>query len=371
MKGGEGIRLLLTGGETGGHLYPALAVADALAEAVPGSESVFVGAAGRIDVEKNIDTKYTSHLVCMSAFVRGSLLANVTLPWKLLYSFLQALHLLRQYRSHVVMGVGAFPSVPVILAARIRKIPTLILEPNALPGLANKLIGKMVQRICVSQAGMEAFFPRDKIVTTGTPVRSALVREASNRQHACALLGIPEDVQTVLITGGSLGSVVINNMVLENLNLLAGAIGHVLWQTGTRDFQRIFNSLGDRLPGNCTIVPYFDRMGCAYAAADLVISSAGASSLSELALLGKPALIIPDPDVTENHQEKNARNLYKKDAFVLADANKLSSQTAVDIIELLNNRAMLEKLKKNILPLAQPQAARLIVEQILQLAGQR
>jgi UDP-N-acetylglucosamine--N-acetylmuramyl-(pentapeptide) pyrophosphoryl-undecaprenol N-acetylglucosamine transferase len=350
-------------------MYPAMAVAEALAKMVPGSESAYVGAAGRIDMEKTIGAMYTTHLLSMTAYDRGNLLKNLVLPLKFLNSLIQALRILRQYRPHAVMGVGAFPSVPVILAAWVDRIPTLLLEPNAKPGMANNMLAKVANRICVSQAGMDVFFPRDKILSTGTPVRSRLLQEASDRQRGSALFGIPADVRTVLITGGSTGSVTINNMVLQNLNRLANGIGHLLWQTGERDEQRLRKALGNCLPVNCTILPYIDRMGCAYAAADLVVSSAGAVSLSELALLGKPAVIIPDPDVTENHQLENAQNLHKKEACVLVNAETTSQQTAAKIIELLNNYSKLEQLKHNILQCSEPLAARLIVEQILQLTG--
>lgn len=368
MQSREPIRLLLTGGETGGHLYPALAVAEALAEAVPGSESVYVGASGRIDVKKTIGATVTTHSLCMTPYDRRRPLENVVLSWKLLHSFRQARRILRQYRPHAVMGVGAFPSVPVILAARVKRIPILLLEPNARPGMANRLLATTAQRICVSRAGMARFFPRDKVVTTGTPVRSRLLQEASDRPHGCALFGIPAGSRTVLITGGSTGSVTINRMVLENLDLLASGMGHLIWQTGEQDAQRIRRSLGNRLPENCTILPYIDRMGCAYAAADLVVSSAGAVSLSELALLGKPALIIPDPDVTENHQLKNAQDLRKKGACVLINPKTPFCRTAAVIIELLNSPPTLHQLKTNILQCAEPRATRLVVEQILQLA---
>jgi UDP-N-acetylglucosamine--N-acetylmuramyl-(pentapeptide) pyrophosphoryl-undecaprenol N-acetylglucosamine transferase len=216
---------------------------------------------------------------------------------------------------------------------------------------------------------METFFPRKKIVITGTPVRSRLLQEGSDRQRAWALFDIPPGSRTVLIIGGSTGSVTINSVVLENLNLLCGSIDHLLWQTGEKDEQRIRRSLGTQLPKNCTMLPYIDSMGYAYAAADLVVSSAGAVSLSELALLGKPALIIPDPDVTENHQLKNAQDLYEKKACILVSADIPFLQTAAVMIELMNNHSKREQLKNNILQHAKPQAARLIVEQILQLAG--
>jgi len=369
MQGKETIRLLLTGGETGGHLYPALAIAEALAKTVPGSESVYAGAAGRIDMKKNIGVNYTTHSIGMIPYDRDRPLGNVVLTWKIMKSFFQALRILRKYRPHAVMGVGAFPSVPVILAARIRRIPILLFEPNAQPGMANSLLAKLAQRICVSQTGMETFFPRDKIVITGTPVRSRLLQEASDRQGSRELFGIPAGARTLLITGGSTGSVTINSMILENLDLLSRGFGHLLWQTGERDEQRILTSLGNHLPQNCTILPYIDRMGSAYAAADLVVSSAGAVSLSELAMLGKPALIIPDPDVTENHQLKNSQDLHERDACVLIDAKISSRGKAEAIIDLLNNHSKLDQLKKNILKCAEPQSSRIIVEQILQIVG--
>ncbi|MBU1195826.1 MAG: UDP-N-acetylglucosamine--N-acetylmuramyl-(pentapeptide) pyrophosphoryl-undecaprenol N-acetylglucosamine transferase [Proteobacteria bacterium] len=371
MQNKKTIRLLLTGGETGGHLYPALAVAEMLAKIVPGSESIYVGAAGRIDMKKSIGAEYTTHSLSMAPYDRKSLFGNLGLPWRLFKSFFQTLHILQQYRPHAVMGVGAFPSVPVIYAAWLKKIPTLLLEPNAQPGLANTILAKLAHRICVSKAGMDAFFPQDKIVNTGTPMRSSLLQEASDRKGSCSLFGIPPDTRTVLITGGSTGSITINNMVLENLDRLAGSIGHLLWQTGERDEKRIRAATGTHLPENCTILPYIDRMGCAYAVADLVISSAGAVSLSELALLGKPAVIIPDPDVTENHQLKNAQDLHDKNACILLDPGIPSRQAAARIMELINSPLTLEQLKNNILQHAEPQSARLIVEQILQLVIQR
>lgn len=367
MNNNRSIRLLLTGGETGGHLYPALAVADTLAEALPGSETVYVGAAGRVDMTKAIGTKYATHSLAITPYQRSGLLGNIALPWRLLCSFVHASSLLGRYRPHAVMGVGAFPSVPVILAARYRRIPTLLLEPNAQPGLANGLLAKMVQRICVSRPGMEKYFHREKLVITGTPVRGGLQQKAADRQQARAALGIPGDVRTVLITGGSTGSVTINNLVLENIERLSCAIGHLLWQTGERDDRRIRNTLANRLPKNCTILPYIDDMGFAYGAADLVISSAGAVSLAELALLGKAAFIIPDPDVTENHQRQNAIGLSEQEACVLIDGNIAPQQTTTAIIDLLNDVDKLEQLRKNIRRHAEPQAARRIVELILQL----
>ena len=369
MINSEGIRLLLCGGETGGHLYPALAIADALIETLPGSEAIYIGATGRVDMEQTIGTKYISHALDICGYERGYLKGNIALPWKILKSIAQASRLLRQYRPHVVMGVGAFPSVPVLLAARLHNIPCLILEPNALPGLANKILARIAQRICVSCSDMDTFFPREKIVFTGTPVRNPLLQQTTNRQRARAEFGISEATQTLLITGGSAGSKTINRLILDNLNLLVSKIGYLLWQTGEHDFLHIREVLGDRIPENCTIIPYINNMGSAYAAADLVVSSAGAASLAELALLGKPALIIPDPDVTENHQMKNGQFFSAKGAFVKADTQSLSTQTITDIIDLLNNQVKLKKLGENIQQFAQPQAAQLIIEQVLQLAG--
>ncbi len=368
MQNKKNIRLILTGGETGGHLYPALAIAEALADLAPGSKSVYVGATGRIDMEKTIGGKYTTHSLNMTPYDRGSLRGNLILPWKFLNSFSQAFRILRHYRPNVVMGVGAYPSIPVILAAWLKRIPTLLLEPNSQPGMANSLLARVTQHICVSQSGMEVFFPRNKIVYTGTPVRNSILHEASDQKYSHTFLGIPTGVRSVLITGGSTGSVTLNSMILENLEFLTDGIGHLIWQTGERDIQRIRMSLGNRLPNNCTILPYIDRMGCAYASADLIVSSAGAVSLSELALLGKPALIIPDPDVTENHQLKNARDLKKKEACILVDKKTSSGQTAALIVELMNDHSKLEQLKHNILQLGEPRAARLIGEQILKVA---
>ncbi|NWH05250.1 UDP-N-acetylglucosamine--N-acetylmuramyl-(pentapeptide) pyrophosphoryl-undecaprenol N-acetylglucosamine transferase [Desulfobacter latus] len=368
MQNLKSIRLLLTGGETGGHLYPAIAVAETLAETVPGSESIYVGAAGRIDIQKIIGARFITHSLCMTPYDRKSLMGNMVLPWNFLNSALKARHILRQYCPHAVMGVGAFPSVPVVLAAWMEKIPILLLEPNAQPGMANSLLSKVAQRICVTHTGMEAFFPHDKIVVTGTPVQNRLLQDAADKLHGCELFGIPKDARTVLITGGSIGSVAINSMVLENLNLLAGNIGHLIWQTGERDYRRIRRLLGNHSPPNCTILPYIPKMGHAYAASNLVVSSAGAGSLAELAMLGKPALIIPDPDVTENHQLKNARNLHENNACILMDAGIASQRIAAAIVELLNSDSKLEQLKTNILKCAEYRASQLIVAQIRQVA---
>jgi len=368
MQNRKSLRLLLTGGETGGHLYPAQAVAETLAESVPGSESIYVGAEGRIDMAKTIGRHYITHSLCMTPYDRKGLLGNMVLPWRLLNSFRQARRILRQYRPHAVMGVGAFPSVPVVLAAWVWKLPILLLEPNAQPGMANSLLSKVAQRVCVSQAWVTPLITPDKIVVTGTPVRPRLLQDASDRQRGCQIFGISPGHRTVLITGGSTGSVAINSMVLENLNLLSGGIGHLIWQTGERDYGRIRRSLGNHSPQNCTILPYIPNMGHAYAASDLVVSSAGAGSLAELAILGKPALIVPDPDVTENHQLKNARNLNENSACILMDAGISSQRIAAAIVELLNSDSKLEQLKTNILKCAEYRAAKLIVAQIRQMA---
>ncbi len=371
MTGKQPIRLVLTGGETGGHLYPALAVAEALSRLVPGSESIYVGAPGRVDMGKNIGAQITTHSLCITPYDRKHWLKNLVLPWRLWDSFVNALGILRSYRPHVVMGVGAFPSVPVILAARMARIPALILEPNAQPGMANRVLAKTAHRICVSKEGMGDFFPINKLVVTGTPVRSRLLTDGANRPQGCKVFGILQGRRTVLAIGGSTGSAAINTMILENLDRFAGGAGHLIWQTGEKDEPRIRNLLGRRLPENCTLLPYIERMGLAYAAADLVVSSAGAVCLSELSLLGKPAVIIPDPTVTENHQLNNARDLYEENACVLIKADSPSHKTAAVIIELLDNPSRLELLKANILKHARPRAARLIVEQILEITGFR
>jgi UDP-N-acetylglucosamine--N-acetylmuramyl-(pentapeptide) pyrophosphoryl-undecaprenol N-acetylglucosamine transferase len=361
------MRVLISGGGTGGHVFPAIAIADAVKAALPGAEFLFVGAQGKLEMEKVPKAGYRIEGLWISGVQRKLTLRNLLVPFKLVASLLKARRLIREFRPDVAVGVGGYASGPTLEMACRMGVPALIQEQNSYAGATNRLLGAKVDRICVAYEGMERYFPAEKIVLTGNPVRDVIRNSRATREEGLAFFGLDPNKHTILVVGGSLGARSLNEAMAQQTALLAeNPQAQVLWQCGALYIERFGECETARLP-QVRIMPFIDRMDLAYAAADLIVSRAGALAISELCLVGKPAVLVPSPNVAEDHQTKNALALVQKDAAILvkdAEADQLIMRKA---LEILNDTSKANTLGKNILSLAKPSAAEDIAEQILQL----
>ena len=371
------MRYLISGGGTGGHIFPAISIANALRELDPECEILFVGALGRMEMERVPQAGYHIIGLPVRGFDRSHPWKNIRVLLDLIRSMRQARDIVRDFRPDVGIGVGGYASGAAMKVAARMGVPILLQEQNGFAGVTNKLLRNDAAKICVAYEGMERFFPKDKLILTGNPVRQNLTSgtrpealEYFNREFG---VQFTPDRKTLLIIGGSLGARTINDAMLEGIRRLAEAGIQVVWQTGKTYYDRIrdaVNALPDAqtILARTIITPFLSQMPLAYALADLVISRAGASSISELCLLGKPAILVPSPNVAEDHQTHNAMALVHKDAAVLvhdADAKKELITTALSII---TDNAKLQTLHTNILTLALPDSARLIAQEVIRLA---
>jgi len=376
------IKIIISGGGTGGHVFPAIAIANALKALRSDLDILFIGAKGRMEMEKVPAAGYNIEGLTISGFQRRLTWKNLTFPIKLMASMMQARSILKKFHPHVVIGVGGYASGPILRVATAHHIPTLIQEQNSFPGVTNRLLGARVDRICVAYDGMQKFFPKDKLVVTGNPIRQDLVNLPGKDKEAYSHFGLTPGKKVVLVIGGSLGAGTINQAILAFLdNGFDPDTMQLIWQTGKNYFDSIQSKIVHRnseivnrrpagQAGNSnigTVLPFIDRMDLAYAAADLVVSRAGAIAISELCAVAKPVILIPSPNVAEDHQTKNARTLADKKAAVLVrDADALEKLGAV-ISDLLNNESLSEEIKKNIAPLAKTDAAFHIAQEALNL----
>ncbi|MCS6992047.1 MAG: undecaprenyldiphospho-muramoylpentapeptide beta-N-acetylglucosaminyltransferase [Chitinophagales bacterium] len=367
--GHQPIRIMISGGGTGGHVFPALAIAKALQQKEPKAELLFVGARGRLEMQVVPAAGYRIVGLPIAGLQRKFDMQNFLLPFKLLASCWKALALMRQFRPHVVIGVGGYASFPVLLMAVLLGIPTLIHEQNSYAGLANRLLGRWVRKVCVAYEGMERFFPRHKIVLTGNPVRQELLQLPSTAQ-AREVFGFRADVPVVLVVGGSLGAASINQSIAEGIDRLLEAGFQILWQTGKIYYEQ-FRLYEKKAPQRLRILPFVNDMAAAYAAADLVVSRAGALALAELSVTAKAAVLVPSPHVAEDHQRRNAEELARHGAAVLiADAE--APQLLVDnILKLMRDEPTRHRLSQNISTLARPHAHQALATEILELVNKK
>jgi UDP-N-acetylglucosamine--N-acetylmuramyl-(pentapeptide) pyrophosphoryl-undecaprenol N-acetylglucosamine transferase len=361
------MRVLISGGGTGGHVFPAIAIADAVKAALPGAEILFVGAQGKLEMEKVPKAGYRIEGLWISGVQRKLTLRNLLVPFKLVVSLLKARRLIREFRPDVAVGVGGYASGPTLEMACRMGVPALIQEQNSYAGATNRLLGAKVDRICVAYEGMERYFPSEKIVLTGNPVRDAIRNSRATREEGLAFFDLDPNKKTILIVGGSLGARSLNEAMAKQAALLVeNPQVQVLWQCGALYIERFGECETARLP-QVRIMPFIDRMDLAYAAADLIVSRAGALAISELCLVGKPAVLVPSPNVAEDHQTKNALALVQKDAAILVKDAEAAQWIIRKALEILNDTSKANTLGKNILSLAKPRAAEDIAEQILQL----
>ena len=362
-------RLIISGGGTGGHIFPAISIANTFKQRFPNAEILFVGAEDRMEMEKVPAAGYPIVGLPISGFDRAHLLNNIQVVRKLLKSLGQAKRTIREFHPDMAVGVGGYASGPTLWMAASLGIPTLIQEQNSYAGVTNKLLAKKARKICVAYEGMERFFPADRIVLTGNPVRQDLEAASGKREEALRFFGLSPERKTLLVVGGSLGARTINRSVEKGLDKLFAADSDVqlIWQTGRYYQEEALKLLKAYrgMPVWCS--DFITRMDYAYAAADLVVSRAGASSISELCLLQKPVILVPSPNVAEDHQTKNARALVEKDAAVLIPDAEALERLMPTALELLGDNERLRALGEHIATLAQHRSAERIVDEMVRI----
>lgn len=361
-------KFIISGGGTGGHIFPAISIADALKRALPQCEILFVGALGRMEMEKVPAAGYPIVGLPVAGFQRRLTLKNITFFFKLAASMLKARKVIKSFQPHVVIGVGGYASGPVLRAAAAKGIPTLIQEQNSFPGVTNRLLAKKAAAICVAYPDMERFFPAEKILFTGNPIRSHLLNPM-DLSEAYEAFGLTPERKTILVVGGSLGAGSVNKGVLNHIERLKNKAVQLLWQTGKNYFEDISTALAPMGLENVKVLPFIQRMDWAYGLADLVVSRAGAGTISELALLGKACVLVPSPNVSEDHQTKNAMALVNKEAAVLVKDAEAPEVLLDRALELLADDQRCRRLSGNILQLARPEADKDIAQEVLKLGN--
>ncbi len=359
-------RVILSGGGTGGHFYPAVSVAEALKRKWGDDvEVLFVGAEGKMEMEKVPALGYNIVGLPIAGIQRRLTLKNLALPWKTLRSVWKARKVIREFRADVVVGFGGYASAPVMWMAQRMGIPTLMQEQNSFAGKANKFLSKGAKRICVAYDRMEQFFPKEKIVMTGNPLRGSFAAKSGKSDAALEYYGFRGDVPTLLIVGGSLGTRTLNEMMKAWILSLDGeAPVQVIWQTGKYYEQEMRAFLADHPTKNIFQCAFIERMDYAYEVADLVISRSGACTISELQLVGKPTIFVPSPNVAEDHQTKNAMALVEKDAALMVRDNVAVRECMPMALQTLSDKALLESLRENILSLGIADSADRVVNEI-------
>ncbi|MFD1817433.1 UDP-N-acetylglucosamine-N-acetylmuramylpentapeptide N-acetylglucosamine transferase [Pseudarcicella hirudinis] len=359
-------KVIISGGGTGGHIYPAIAIANALKEINPEIEVLFVGAEGKMEMEKVPKAGYPIIGLPIAGINRSSMLANLSFPRKLITSYTRARRIIKDFKPDVAIGVGGYASGPLLLAATMLDIPFLIQEQNSYAGVTNKFLAKNAKKICVAYPNMEAFFPQKKIKITGNPVRKDILEVRSKRNQALAHFGLQSDKKTVLVIGGSQGAKTINEAVDGGLTSLVNAGYQVVWQTGKLYIERALKT-SEIFKGQVYASDFIYEMDLAYAIADVVVSRAGALSVSELCLAAKPAILVPLPTAAEDHQTKNAMSLVQNHAAILVKDQNAREELIKQTISLLQDTEKQGELSTNIYQLAKPDAAREIAEEVLKL----
>lgn len=353
------IRFLISGGGTGGHIFPAIAIANELKQRHPEAEIEFVGAKNRMEMEKVPAAGYKIHGIWISGFQRRLTVQNLLFPLKVVSSLISCYRILKRFRPDVVIGTGGFASGPLLKAAAWLKIPCLIQEQNSYAGVTNKLLAGKVQTICLGFEKALKYFPSGKCVVTGNPVRQNILN-LPERLWCCEQLGLNPQLKTVLVIGGSLGARSINQAVDRNMDQINAAGVQLIWQTGK-------NYIASHKPQNGFVTPFIEKMEQVYSVADVIVSRAGAIAISELCLIGKPVILIPSPNVAEDHQTKNALALVEEDAAILVKDNEAERNLWTQINEVMSDSALTERLANNIRRLGKPEASAQIASEVLKL----
>lgn len=360
-------KIIISGGGTGGHIFPAIAIANALKRIVPNVDILFVGANGRMEMEKVPAAGYKIVGLNISGIQRGSILKNLTLPFKVIGSLRQAMKLISKFKPDAVVGVGGYASGPLLYAASLKNIPYLIQEQNSYAGITNKLLGKNAAKICVAFDEMDKFFPVEKIKKTGNPVRQNVVNIDGRRYEGAELLKLNPQKKTILVTGGSLGAGTLNKSIEKHLSEIIAHDVQVIWQTGKFYYKGIIERLGENYHPNVRILEFLNKMDLAYAASDVIISRAGAGTIAELCLINKPVILVPSPNVAEDHQTKNAMALVKNKAAILIADRSAEDTLVVEALRLLGDEGTCAELSKNIGEMALQEADDIIAREVLKL----
>ncbi len=362
-------RFIVSGGGTGGHIFPAISIANELKKRFVDAEILFVGALGRMEMERVPAAGYRIEGLPVSGFDRKNMLRNIKVLKNLAISILKARKIMRTFKPDIAIGVGGYASGPLLKAASGFGVPTLLQEQNSYAGVTNKLLAQKASKICVAYDGMEKFFPKDKIVKTGNPVRQDLFQVAPKAAEAYQFFGFTPSKKTLLIVGGSLGARTINQSIIGQLEALSKADIQIIWQTGKFYIDDARKAAQNYASKSFLVTDFVSRMDYAYSIADLVISRAGASSISELCLLAKPTILVPSPNVAEDHQTQNALALVRQDAAIMVkdvEAKELLINTS---LKLIQNDTELKKLATNILKLAEHDSAKRIVDEVEKIIG--
>lgn len=362
-------RIIISGGGTGGHIFPAIAIANALKRIDPGTEILFVGANGRMEMEKVPAAGYKIIGLDIRGIQRKMLWKNVLLPFKIFASVIKSRKIIKEFKPDVAVGVGGYASGPLLYAAGRMNIPYIIQEQNSFAGITNKWLGKKAERVCVAFEGMQQFFPQDKILLTGNPIRKESVAIENKRSEASEFFELAEDKKTVLVIGGSLGAGTLNKSMLAGLQKMVAADVQLIWQTGKYYYKPVLEQLRGRTDRNIKVLEFLNRMDLAYAMADVIISRAGAGSIAEMCTVKKPVILVPSPNVAEDHQTRNAMALVEKNAAIMV-ADTVAERELVDIaLRLINNPGKIRELGNNIGLMAKPMADEVIAEEVLKIAG--
>lgn len=353
-------KVIISGGGTGGHIFPAIAIANAIKKEFPSCEILFVGAKGRMEMTKVPEAGYAIKGLDIAGLQRKLSLSNFLLPFKVVRSYTQATSILNEFKPQVAIGVGGYASAPLLFAAQMKGIPTLIQEQNSYAGVTNKLLAKRAQKVCVAYKGMGDYFPESKLVVTGNPVRTDMVDISGKREEAMRFFNLDPAKPVVLAIGGSLGARSINLALHENLAQFSRAGVQLLWQTGKAYADKAAGSAG----GGIHVLTFIQRMDLAYAAADAIISRAGALSISELCLVGKPCILVPSPNVAEDHQRKNAEVLVRAGAALMVNDHEASDILVDEVLTLLRKTELKVRLSEKLKPLGMAGAADRIVREI-------
>jgi UDP-N-acetylglucosamine--N-acetylmuramyl-(pentapeptide) pyrophosphoryl-undecaprenol N-acetylglucosamine transferase len=361
------LKIIISGGGTGGHIFPAIAIACAIEVMRTGTEILFVGAIGRMEMEKVPAAGYRIEGLQISGISRTNMIKNISLPAKILKSVKKAKEIISEFKPDAVIGVGGYASGPTLWAAIRKHIPSLIQEQNSYPGITNKILGKRVNKICVAYPGMEKYFPAGKLIMAGNPVRQDISGLEAKHNDALKYFDLKSGSPVLLVIGGSLGAKTINESIKNTLQLFAENGIHVIWQTG-KSFYNEANELAKEY-SNIKVFDFISKMDYAYAASDIVVSRAGAISIAELCVAGKSCILVPSPNVAEDHQTKNANSLAMKNAALVIRDNVAIRELGSEVIKLIGNKPLLKSLETNIKSLAINDSAQRIAREIIELSG--
>jgi UDP-N-acetylglucosamine--N-acetylmuramyl-(pentapeptide) pyrophosphoryl-undecaprenol N-acetylglucosamine transferase len=361
------MRIIIAGGGTGGHIFPAVAIGQALQRLAPGTQLLFVGAKGKMEMEKVPQEGFEIVGLDITGFNRSNMLKNLTLPFKMIKSILKARRIVREFQPHAVVGVGGYASFPILNAAQGMGIPTLIQEQNSYAGKSNKILGKKAKAICVAYDHMNRFFPKDRIILSGNPVRKNISQSTITRAEGQAWLDMDERKTTILIVGGSLGAKSINEAIDQNLDELMKEGVQLIWQTGKLYYEQA-QKRAEAFKGSVKVFEFVRQVDYAYAAADLVVSRAGALAIAELCIAAKPVVFVPYPFAAEDHQTSNAMALVEHNAAVMVKDNEAKTELIKKIKKLLHDQPMQDIMSRNLLTLAIRDADERIAKKVMEIA---